>query len=222
MQPYQTLLRGANPPYQSHLDRPLTAKDFEGLLNLLVLRHQQHQRLGYSLGQNLIAGFNGYYGGNPYYQVHRPPFYNQFDPRYTAFSRSLPPVPPPHSFYAPYSEQENQYQAQNPIEQQLPYLGLPLQSRRHFNNKPYLNDYDKSNSNHFPHKKIHDNTEYLPSDIREELLYKLLMLSIQSDIGLTMGNIPIPDASIMKIESISTSEEGSKKPIRSVQILGEE
>lgn len=139
----------------------------------------------------------------------------------TAFSRLLPPVPPPHSFYAPYSEQENQYQAQNPIEQQLPYT----QPKRNYNNKQYFNGYDKTNSNNFSHQRAgtHD-TEYLPSDIREELLYRMLMLSIQSDIGATMSNIQVPDASTIKIASISTSpaESNSKKPVRSVQILGEE
>lgn len=222
MHPYQTLFHGATPPYQSYLDRPLTARDFERLLNFLVLRHQQYQRLPFTPGQNFPSGFNNYYGGyNPYYQhIPRPTLYNQFDPRYTAFSRSLPPVPPPHSLYAPYSEQENMYQAQNPIEQQLPYVGTSMQSRQNYNNKQYFN------SNHFSQHKVgtQDNTEYLPSDVREELLYRMLMLSIQSDISANMASIPVPVASNIKIASTTTSspESNSKKPIRSVQILGEE
>ncbi|XP_055307920.1 uncharacterized protein LOC129572040, partial [Sitodiplosis mosellana] len=220
MQIHQPQLYGTNSPYQSYLDRPLTARDFERLLNILVLRHQQYQRLGFSSGQNLFAsGFNYRGNYNPYYhQIPQPPVYSQFDPRYTVFSRSLPPIPPPDSFYAPYSEQENMYQAQNQIEQQLPYS---IQSRRNYDIKQFVNSYYRTNSNHFPHAKAstHENTEYLPQDIREDILWRMLMLSIHSDINANMANIPVPVASTIQT---TTSLPESKKPVRSVQILGEE
>lgn len=44
----------------------------------------------------------------------------------------------------------------------------------------------------------------------------MLMLTIQSDIS-AMANIQVPDASTIKIASVA-----SNKPVRSVQILGEE
>lgn len=246
------------PPYYNHPERPLTARDFERLLNLLVVRHQQFQRINYLpglMGQNYYGGgyngyggygggfngggggagggYGGYFGGyNPYnyQQIPRPPLYNQFDPRYNSFSRSLPPVPPPNSLYAPYSEQENMYQAQSPVEQQLPYMARnPMQSRRNFNNQPY---FDRAESNDISQQKIggapNENGEYLPPDVREELLYRMLMLAIQPDNGAT---IPVPDASTIQeyfkatmpaTATTTTPELNSKKPVRSVQILGEE
>lgn len=241
------------PPIYNYQDRPLTARDFERLLNLLVVRHQQSSRLnylpglmnqnpygggynGFGGGGSGFGGFGGGYGGgyfgyNPfnYQQIPRPPLYNQFDPRYTAFSRSLPPVPPPHSLYAPYSEQENMYQAQSPVEQQLPYTARGMQSRRNFNHQQY---FDRGESNDISQQKIAAPTEtgeYLPPDVREELLYRMLMLAIQPDpVG---AAIPVPDASTIQeyfkstipaTASTTTPEPISKKPVRSVQILGEE
>lgn len=240
IQPYQA------PYYNQHPDRPLTARDFERLLNLLVVRHQQYQRINILPGlmnQNFYGGFgnnfNGYgYNGynpylyNPYQQIPRPPLYNQFDPRYTAFSRSLPPVPPPNSFFGPYSEQENMYQAQSPVEQQLPFMNqqqrAPTKQRRqHFNNNNqqfygtnFNNQLDASSQ--LPSQ---DSVEYLPQNVREELLYRMLMLAIQPE----SAPLPIPDASTMHeyiktnvAASTTTVSPNSKKPVRSVQILGEE
>lgn len=254
MQPgYQPFYGGpVAPPYYNYPDRPLTARDFERLLNLLVVRHEQSRRLNYLpglMGQNFfgggIGGFGyggggggggggGYFGGyNPYSaypQIPRAPLYNQFDPRYSAFSRSLPPVPPPHSLYAPYSEQENMYQAQSPVEQHLPYMGRMPQSRRNYNQQYYAT----GESNELAHQKVGAETgEYLPSDVREELLYRMLMLAIQPDAAST---IPVPDASTIQeyfkttipanagiAGAITTTPDpNSKKPVRSVQILGEE
>lgn len=242
-------------PYYNYPDRPLTARDFERLLNLLVVRHQQYQRLNYLpglMGQNLFGGgfgYGGYFGGfNPYGQIPRAPLYNQFDPRYTGFSRSLPPVPPPHSLYAPYSEQENMYQAQNPVEQQLPYMGRIPQARRNYNNQQF---YATGESDLAHHKVIGgvggggaaatsatETGEYLPSEVREELLYRMLMLAIQPDGGGGVSALPVPDASTIQeyfnsnfktsipatvaAATTTTPDPHHKKPVRSVQILGEE
>lgn len=260
-QPYQPIYGGPiASPYYNHPDRPLTARDFERLLNLLVVRHQQYQRLNYLpglMGQNYFGGggnpgyngfgggYNGFGGGagylggyNPYYnypQIPRSPLYNQFDPRYNSFSRSLPPVPPPNSLYAPYSEQENMYQAQSPVEQQLPYMGRPMQSRRNYNQQYY----PAGESNDLSQQKVgapvgavgpvaHENGDYLPPDVREELLYRMLMLAIQPEAS---SMIPVPDASTIQeyfkatmpvTATTASPEPNSKKPVRSVQILGEE
>lgn len=137
----------------------------------------------------------------------------------------MPPVPPPNSFYAPYSEQENMYQASNPqdlVEQQIPYPSM--QPRRNYNQYP---------TNYYANQKAED---YLPADVREDLLFKMLMLSIQPDLSVPMQSIPmhqsipVSDASSIKIASTTTTafppeiirSNTSKKPIRSVQILGEE
>lgn len=230
----QAFLHRAIPAsYPNNLDKPLTARDFERLLNLLIFRHQQYQRLNYLSGQHIFGNaFGNYFGGYnpiPYHQIQRSALFNQFDPRYTPFSRSLPPVPPPQSFYAPYSEQENMYQAQDPIGQ---YFGTVKQSVSNFNNnKQYYGlNQERFETNDLQRQKINipEQGEYLPSDIREELLYKMLMLAIQPDIS---GSIPAPEASTIQeyfkattIPNADTSptETISKKPVRSVQILGEE
>lgn len=202
MQQYQT-------PYQSYLDRPLTARDFERLLNLLILNHQKHQQY-----QRFSEQF---------YPFYPPPLYNQFDPRYTAFSRSLPPVAPPNSFYAPYSDQENMYQAQNPIEQQLPFSGSSTQSLRSYNKQPYFNTFNRMSSNQ--KYSTSDSDEYLPPNVREDLLYRMLMLMIHSDDYDSFRSNPVPLASTIQIASTTTPspESNSKKQsVRSVQILGEE
>lgn len=254
-QPYQSPYNGPIPPQiYNYPERPVTARDFERLLSLLVLRHQQQQRLNLLPGlmnsnfyNGGIGGFGGFFGGyNPYspfnYQPNaRSPLYNQFDPRYTAFSRSLPPVPPPNSFHGPYSEQENMYQAQNPVEQQLPYMRRSMQPRRKFNNNNNINSISNNNNNNnnqyyatnYEQPDYGDSSQkelresYLPPEVREELLYRMLMLAIQPDVG---HSLAVPDASTMQeyyrshsIPAIMpTLLPNSKKPVRSVQILGEE
>ncbi|XP_031619454.1 uncharacterized protein LOC116338386 [Contarinia nasturtii] len=205
MQPYQAL----SPQLSNYIERPLTARDFERLLNILAIRFQQHQHIGYSqdVFTNGLNGFRNYYSGYNPYQIFRSPLYNQFDPRYTAFSRTLPPLPPPP--WAPYSEQENMYQAQNPKQY-------------------YSTGYDRTDANDLSNQKFsNQNGDYLPSNVREELLYRMLMLAIQPDFT---PSIPFSDASTIheyfksKMLSSSTplSDTNSKKPVRSVQILGDE
>lgn len=245
LQPYQTPL--PQQFYNNYPERPVTARDFERLLSLLVLRYQQQQRINllpglmngnfFNGGVGGVGGFNGFggnFGGyNPYspfnYPAMRSPLYNQFDPRYTSFSRSLPPVPPPNSFYGPYSEQENMYQAQNPVEQHLPYMRRTMQPRRKFNNNQYYaTNYDQPDYGDSTPKEIKES--FLPPEVREELLYRMLMLAIQPDYG---SQLAIPDASTMQeyfrshsIPATTTTSTtpipNSKKPVRSVQILGEE
>lgn len=185
--------------HHNHLDRPLTARDFERLLNFIV-----YQRILYLSNQNILGSFNGY---------NNPPLYNHFDPRYSSFSRTLPPVPPPPSFYAPYSEQENIYQAS-------------------FNNKQYYgsNNYERAASSDLPYQKnsAPEGIEYLPSDVREELLYRMLMLAVQP--GINYPNNPETNSiqeyfkatAPSATTTLLSTEPNSKKPVRSVQILGEE
>lgn len=254
-------------PYGSNAynnpDRPLTARDFERLLNLLVVRHQQFQRHNYlggpgpanpyaafgGLGQQFGSGYGAYGpfggggfggggfggggfggGGYPGYQFQRPPFHNQYDPRYGGY-RPHPvggPFPPP----VPYSEQENMYQAQNPIpEQQQPYAGqrpaaggaAATRARSYVPNyfAPFGDRTEYGDESQ--HSLQHANGEYLPSNVREELLYRMLMLAIEPD---QMMN-PASDASTTHeyVKSSSTTVAPvkiSKKPVRSVQILGED
>lgn len=243
--PYQRPPIPYGPHYYGNPDRPLTARDFERLLNLLVVRHQQYQRYNYLGGPsepinpyafggrgnypyapNSYSPF-GVFGALPGYQgyqqqIPRPPLYNQYDPRYRDYRQPIPPAP-----FGPYTEQENMYQAQNPIpEQQQPYSGQRVAAR----SRSYI-------PNHFG--PFGDRTEYgdesqqsyqqangdsLPSNVREELLYRMLMLAIQPDQAM---NAPVPEASSMHeyvkaSASTAAPVKNSKKPVRSVQILGED
>jgi hypothetical protein len=62
----------------------------------------------------------------------------------------------------------------------------------------------------------HQQLDYLPADVRENLLYRMLMLAIQPEDQL--DHVPAPT------ETHSTTTpipKYFKKPVRSVQILGE-
>lgn len=247
--PYQRPPPNYGPQYYNNPDRPLTARDFERLLNLLVVRHQQYQRYNYLGGPGSInpyafggggnpfggyspfGGFGGYPGGYQGYQqqIPRPPLFNQYDPRYGGY-RPPPvgPPPPPGGPYAPYTEQENMYQAQNPIpEQQQPYAGQRTPARSRSYGPNYFGPFgDRTEYGESQQSYQQADGEYLPSNVREELLYRMLMLAIQPD---QAANSPVPEASTMQEYVKSTAatvtsapEKISKKPVRSVQILGED
>lgn len=118
------------------------------------------------------------------------------------------------------------YQAQNQIEQQLPYRGMT--QRKLYNNQYYGAQYGEEASQQ---PKFQSENDYLPPEIREQLLYRMLMLAIQDSMPIpAVPGIPVPDASSPMHEYIksasvaatSTVPTPSKKPVRSVQILGEE
>lgn len=238
------------PNYYNNPDRPLTARDFERLLNLLVVRHQQYQRYNYLGGPGPVnpyafsgagnpfapngygpfGGFGGFSGYQGYQQqIPRPPLYNQYDPRYGGYRPPPPPPPPiPGGAYG-YPEQENQYQAQNPVpEQQQPYAGQRAPSRARSYVPNYFGPFGDRTEYGDESQQSYQQTngEYLPSNVREELLYRMLMLAIQPDQAMS---VPVPEASTMQeyvktssTTATETSQKNSKKPVRSVQILGED
>lgn len=237
------------PHYYNNPDRPLTARDFERLLNLLVVRHQQYQRYNYLGGQGPInpyafgggggpfasngygpfGGFGGFPGGYQGYQqqIPRPPLFNQYDPRYGGYRPPIGP-PPPGGAYGPYTEQENMYQAQNPVpEQQQPYAsGQRTPARQRSYGPNYFGPFGGTEYGDESQQSYQQASgEYLPSNVREELLYRMLMLAIQPDQSMSA---PVPEASTMQeyVKATATTAEvpqkNSKKPVRSVQILGED
>lgn len=238
--------------YNNNLDRPLTARDFERLLNILVLRQQQLQRysnwlpsppinpylypgIGGAGGGGGAGGYNPYqtgYGGYPPH-VPRPPLYNPYDPRNAGYSR-LPIQQPPYGT-AIYNEDENMYQAQNPIpEQQVPYAGQRLVTRKRqytpqyypVSNYPQATAYpdDAQNQVQAPPLPIPaPQADYLPPEVREELLYRMLMLAIHNEHA-AMQEASGPREFVKSGTTTTTTITPTKfkKPVRSVQILGEE
>lgn len=262
--PYRPYPNNALPSqYYQNPDRPLTARDFERLLNILVVRHQQLQQYGrlslanpYLLGGGgspVGDGLAGYGGPNQfgYQQIPRPPLYNPYDPRYFGYNR----IP-----YGEYSEQENFYQSQGtadgpngiangPVGPQSPYAAKILVPRKQ-SQQQYLRDgygapndfyrerYENSETTQpiiqqNPHQQ---STEYLPSDIREELLYRMLLLAMQPGKDLQQRGNEQESASSPEYTTTSkatttlssntpkpaVTNTKLRKPVRSVQILGEE
>lgn len=216
--------------YYNNPDRPLTARDFERLLNLLVIRHQQFQRYNYNgFGGGQI---NPYYGGyNPYgpsqfgyQQIPRPPLYNNpYDPRYAGYNRPLGP-------YGQYSEPDNMYQQKQQItapDQQIPYIGQRSTPRRQPYGPQYFGGGPDNNYSLRPEyteaSQPHPQGEYLPADVREELLYRMLLLAMHPNEG--QGSEPEasnPEYIAASATTTTTSPVKFRKPVRSVQILGEE
>lgn len=244
---YRPIPEPGNGNYGSNLDRPLTARDFERLLNILIFRQQNFQRFNNYYPQPhppnpyLYPGYNpyannGFFGYPPH--MPRPPFYNPYDPRNAAYNRI--PVQNPVYATAIYNEDENIYQAQNPIpEQQVPYVGQQRMVTRKRQYTPQF--YDGSTTMAaYPQPAVYPDdaqnqlqappipiappqSNYLPPEVREELLYRMLMLAIHSE------NAAISEASAPP-KYVTSSTTGTttitptkfKKPVRSVQILGEE
>lgn len=219
--------------FYQHPDRPLTARDFERLLNLLVVRHQQLQRYN-PVNPYLFGGGYNNFGQFGYQQIPRPPIYGPYDPRYAGYGRDPPP-------YGDYSS-DGGYQASTAPanDQQAAYAGNPLIEQR--KQRPYRGQYYGGPQNSAYHERPEyseasqpiaaqqDQIEYLPPDIREELLYRMLLLAMQPGES-AQGSNPEESStaeysSASKTTTTSTTKPVSagkyRKPVRSVQILGEE
>ncbi|XP_021698682.1 RNA polymerase II degradation factor 1-like [Aedes aegypti] len=239
--PYRNPYQSPVSPYYDFPDRPLTTRDFERILQILIFRHQQvqHQQAlrfggysnpyfgGPSYAPPFIPGQYSGAGGFPA-QIPRPPFYNApptgagyFDPRYQN------PLYSPSNSNRQYSgardQPSNEYQQQPHQEPQSAYG----QRRRQYAPRLPEPDYQGSSGAADAFQP-----ELLPPNVREELLYRMLMLAIQPDSG-APGAVPgggagllpanlIPSGSVPRPQTTSATPSYSKKPVRSVQILGEE
>lgn len=238
--PYSLYRQPLSPsPYYNNPDRPLTARDFERLLNLLVIRHQQLGRFNYNgFGGGGFGGpINPYYGGyNPYggsqygyQQIPRPPLFNPYDPRYAGYNR--PPVGPP--LYGQYSENENMYQPQQQQQQpqqitapdqQIPFVGQRSIARR----RPYGPQYFGVPDNYQLRPEYTEASqpqgEYLPAEVREELLYRMLLLAMHPNEAMqgSEAEASSPEFVASSTSTTTISPNKFRKPVRSVQILGEE
>lgn len=238
--------------YYQHPDRPLTARDFERLLNLLIVRHQQLQRY-----QHLPPGVNPYllgdghgvgFGGAPYnqfgyQQIPRPPIHHPYDYRrpalYGEFSDQDNAYQQPHPSQSPAAEQPQpgQFAANRQINRHRQRAINPLYPSPEYPDasQPIAQQQDAAGHQ----------VEYLPSDIREELLYRMLLLAMQpeeqhiqhlkpqptSDQGEASSPSQFAVVDQVKTSTVTTASASTKKPlepskfkkpVRSVQILGEE
>lgn len=224
-------------------DRPLTTRDFERLLQLLIYRHTQLQRYGglggypnpYYPSASPYPPLSPYYG----YQIPRPPYYNPpnplYDPRYENpnYSPSTPARQypgAPSSSETPENEQSlnqvNQYyDSQRTIPRRRQFLPQP--SRQYSSTQVPYNDADyASNTNQLGPGPAPNLPDYLPPHVREDLLYRMFMLALRTDPAYAQqqlqqeggGNV----AQATNIEPTTIAPVTSRKPVRSVQILGEE
>lgn len=221
--------------YYDNPDRPLTARDFERLLQLLLLRHQLNQQRfgGYgNQGNPFFPGgpnaLNPAFNPSPYgyQQIPRPPFYGGYDRNYQNPNYS------PSTNLRQFAEQGNAYQATNALgsDEQTGNLyagqsqGL-IPRRRQFRGFNAVTPIYPTEQEFGASNNIVPPPSYLPSEVREDLLYRMLMLAIQSEQQLLQSpSEPISDIKATTDSPTTTTTELNKfrKPVRSVQILGEE
>lgn len=231
--------------------RPVTTRDFENILQLLVNRHQTPRFGAGGYGGGIGGGFGGYSGFNPglgpylsspyqgVQQYPRSQLYDPvgFDPRY-GYNNNF-------GGFRQYSEQQNsvypsqgqQGAAADPIQQQQQPQVAPSQfaydgqqgfnRQRQFtgsnynyygaNSAPAINPYqpqqqtqplrggfaqqqpqqpyyqpDFSNVQQSYATQASTQQDYLPSEVREDLLYRMLMLAIQGPGGAGGGESQQP------------------------------
>ncbi|KAL7017243.1 hypothetical protein ACKWTF_010301 [Chironomus riparius] len=254
-------------PYDSSYDRPLTVRDFERLLQILVVRQQQQPfRVNpYYPSTNPLAypPFIPNYN-QPYSQIPRPPYFNPlqsglFDPGYQNpyYSSSMPisqaaDTMIPQGGGLPFIPQQQQQQQQQEQQSIDPNQDAQRFSRRRQYNSRYFGQQNTQVPSPpiSPEQEINYNllqgpvtdNNQLPPSVREQLLYRMLMLALRSEGG---PPSPYPQqqqyqpsslaSSASSVHTVlepeqeetstiikSTESSSSKKPVRSVQILGEE
>jgi hypothetical protein len=251
------------PPRTAYdLDRPLTVRDFERLLQLLVLRQspQQSYRINpfYPPSNPLsyppfIPGYNQ--GQNPYApQIPRPPYFNPvssglFDPSYQNpyYSPSAPVSQQyPQGATSPVPTDASFQQAPQNLQQQILDPNFDIQRavprRRQYDQRLFAQQQQQQqrdvtslspSEQEINYNSLQTPTDgFLPPSVRENLLYRMLMIAIRSDQQLaptTASASSTGPHSILEPEQQETSvvptkspSQSSKKPVRSVQILGEE
>ncbi|XP_058063323.1 uncharacterized protein LOC131213321 [Anopheles bellator] len=238
--------------YDIPAERPLTARDFERILQVLIYRHQQlqqHQAAlrygGYHPGgfqHGGRAGYNPYFlepsvapfglpgGGYPQQQIPRPPL----------------PFPYGAGHLGQYDGYQNLlYSPSTGVRSEGPPDAAGYGSAIRRQGQYYAQQQEPSPSGRA-------GGDYLPPEVRESLLYRMLMLAMQAPsssgellplaaaaaASLTGGGYPLqgsPSMTTVRAQTPPARELGgsaaaattmaslySKKPVRSVQILGEE
>lgn len=250
-QPAESFASPLFPPRSAYdLDRPLTVRDFERLLQLLVFRQQQpsvYNRINPYYPPSNPASYPPFIPGynQPYSQIPRPPFYNPvtsglYDPGYQNPYYS-PSSPISQQFAGSGTQPDGMFQqAQQNLQQQAVDPNYELQRliprRRQYDPRLYgqqtqvQSPPSEQESNYNSLQSQGGADSFLPPSVREQLLYRMLMLAIRSDqqYAPTTAAASSPDVHTIhepeqqEANTISTKSPIKKTVIRSVQILGEE
>ncbi|KFB41962.1 AGAP000744-PA-like protein [Anopheles sinensis] len=262
--------------YDIPAERPLTARDFERILQLLIFRHQQLQQASRYRAGGYYGGYNGGFPYNPYYPGPSPSPFGLGGPYNGGYPQQQIPRPPlPYPYGSPYDHglgyQNPLYSPSAPSSSMHPGpegeadggYGQPAAARRHgqYFRQPAL-DGAGAGSNSGSGLRAANGGDYLPPEVRESLLYRMLMLAIQTSgsnevlplaapTGPSSSQLPhlahhlqgassVPRPQTQSNHRMQTQPHQqnspatvassaatplpmfSKKPVRSVQILGEE
>ncbi|XP_026762841.2 uncharacterized protein LOC113521472 [Galleria mellonella] len=176
----------------SSISAPVSTRDLKRLLQILILRQNRLQAL---MDQIVSPG--------PAYQpVH---LFRQEQPQYYRFDNRRYQGDDRYD----YRFDQQQYRQQEAYSNQVPsYDNSQYESQRYIPRRRMYRPYDtvSASSNH-----IEESPEYLPPDVRETLLLKMLMLAISPDFMPT----PAPPTEL-------TTAAPPRKQVRNVQILGED
>ncbi|XP_063358639.1 uncharacterized protein LOC134648098 [Cydia amplana] len=175
------------------ISAPVSTRDLKKLLQILIYRQNRLQ----SLMDQVVAP------GPPYQ-----PLFRQEQPQYDYRYQNARQYQEDDRYDYRYDQQK--YRQQEVYSNQVASYENPQYEsqryvpRRRLYTRPY--DADGSSSN-----RVEEGPEFLPPDIREALLLKMLMLAISPDFMPT----PAPATEL-------TTAAPSRKQVRNVQILGEE
>uniref|UniRef100_A0A182NAE9 Uncharacterized protein n=1 Tax=Anopheles dirus TaxID=7168 RepID=A0A182NAE9_9DIPT len=242
-------------------ERPLTARDFERILQVLIYRHQQQQQQVSRYRGLAVGGYNGGFPYNPYFPGPSPPPFG-LGGGYLGGGYPQQQIPrPPLPFPYPYDGQGYQNPLYSPS---APSASVRGGAEAAGHSEPDGGGYGagvRRNGQYYqPSLDVGGasagslrSADYLPPDVRESLLYRMLMLAIQAPgSGEVLPLATAPTGPLHHLQGASSmprpqTQPGqgqpgrpaaqstvtaaaaatmlpmySKKPVRSVQILGEE
>ncbi|CAH2108678.1 unnamed protein product [Euphydryas editha] len=187
----QPLFQRYDPVSDMHsIQAPVSTRDFKRLLHILIMRQNRLQAI-----MDQIMPGPPYQTPSYRHEAYQPRRHYQDDDRYDYR-------------YDPQYRQDHQYRQEVYSNQVSSYDDPQYESQRYVPRRRYSRPYDSqsSASNH-----VDEPVEYLPVEVREALLLKMLLLAISPDFMPTT-----PPATEL------TTAAPPRKQVRNVQILGEE
>ncbi|KAM3963675.1 uncharacterized protein ACR2FA_002198 [Aphomia sociella] len=173
---------------------PVSTRDLKRLLQILILRQNRLQAL-----MDQIVSPGPPYQPIQLFRQEQPQYYNRIDNarQYQDEERY------------DYRYDQQQYRQQEMYQNQAPnYDNSQYESQRYIPRRRIYRPYDTVSASS---NRIEETPEFLPPDVRESLLLKMLMLAISPDFMPT----PAPPTEL-------TTAAPPRKQVRNVQILGED